>query len=201
MVIDDQAYDCRYASTPKNFWVRRLFDVLAVAIDLNSEKALKPGVENFQMNHVKYSKQQFKMAEHAKAFDLIAKIFGINSLKEYQKESLIALSQNKDCFICQPTGSGKSLVFQALPFFIYTKKKLSNTTINGNEYEKITASSVLANCNLKILVVSPLFSLIQDQENKLSKKKIRVSSITTAGSNALEHVEEVSKNRVETTAS
>ena len=142
--------------------MRRFSDVSAIAIDFNSERALKPGVDYFQMNHVEFS---FKMVEHEKAFNLIAKIFEIDGLKDYQKESLKALSQNKDCFVCQPTGSGKSLVFQALPFFMYINKLL-----NENVNEKITASSILTNCNLKVLVVSPLLSLIQDQENKLSLK-------------------------------
>ena len=37
---------------------------------------------------------------------------------------MIALSKGEDCFLCQPTGSGKSIVFQALPFFVYVVSSL-----------------------------------------------------------------------------
>ena len=48
------------------------------------------------------------------AFSLVCQIFGIKILKDYQKESMVALSKGEDCFLCQPTGSGKSIVCQAL---------------------------------------------------------------------------------------
>ena len=48
------------------------------------------------------------------AFWLVCQIFGIKSLKHYQKKSMIALSKGEDCFLCQPIDSGKSIVFQAL---------------------------------------------------------------------------------------
>ena len=55
------------------------------------------------------------------AFSLVCQIFGIKSLKDYEKESMVALSKGEDCFLCQPTGSGNLIVFQALPFFLYDK--------------------------------------------------------------------------------
>ena len=38
---------------------------------------------------------------------------------------MVALSKSEDTFLCQPTGSGKSIVFQALTFFVYAKAMLS----------------------------------------------------------------------------
>ena len=45
------------------------------------------------------------------AFSLVCQIFGIESLKPYQEQSMVALSKGEDCFLCQPTGSGKSIMF------------------------------------------------------------------------------------------
>ena len=38
------------------------------------------------------------------------------SLHSYQKEAFYHFLRGNDCFISQPTGSGKSLIFHALPF-------------------------------------------------------------------------------------
>ena len=65
-------------------------------------------------------------------------IFKLNELKSYQVEAIKALLDRQDVFVCQPTGSGKSLVFQALPLFYCEKKVFS-------------------------LVISPLVSLMSDQ--------------------------------------
>ena len=82
-------------------------------------------------------------------FSLVCQIFGIKSLKPYQKESMVALSNGEDCFLCQPTGSGKSIVFQAfLPFFVYAKAALSYK-------EEATLQAILENRKSKVLVASP----------------------------------------------
>ena len=80
------------------------------------------------------------------AFSLARQIFGIKSLKQYQKESMVALSKGEDCFLCQPTGSGKSIVFQALPFFVCTKSMLSCK-------EEVTLQMKMENCKSKVLAV------------------------------------------------
>ena len=98
------------------------------------------------------------------AFSLVCQIFGIKSLTPYQKESTVALSKGEDCFLCQPTGSGKSVLFQGLPFFVYSKAVLSYK-------EEVTFQTKLNNCKSKVLVVSPLLSLIRDQENTLLKRR------------------------------
>ena len=80
------------------------------------------------------------------AFSLAREIFGIKSLKQYQKESMVALSKGEDCFLCQPTGSGKSIVFQALPFFVCAKSMLSCK-------EEVTLQMKMENCKSKVLAV------------------------------------------------
>ena len=42
------------------------------------------------------------------AFKTICDLFFIKSLKDYQKEALIALSNGIDCFVCKPTGCEKN---------------------------------------------------------------------------------------------
>ena len=103
-------------------------------------------------------------------FSLVCKTFGIKSLKPYQKGSLVALSEGEDCFSCQPAGSGKSIAFQALAFFVYAKSVLSYK-------EEATFQTILENCKNKALVVSPLLNQIRDQEDTLIKKKRKVTSL------------------------
>ena len=118
------------------------------------------------------------------AFSLVCQIFGIESLKQYQKESMVALSKGEDCFLCQPTGTGKSIVFQALSFSVYAKTMFSCK-------EEVTLQMILENCKSKVLVVSPLLSLIQDQENTLIKKKIKVTSLMATSVSSVEQLDEV----------
>ena len=50
---------------------------------------------------------------------------------------------------------------------------------------------ILENCKSKVLVVSPLLSLIRDQENTLIKKKIKVTSLMTTSGSSVEQLHEV----------
>ena len=50
-------------------------------------------------------------------FGVINEIFGVE-LHVYQKDCLKNLINKVDCFVSQPTGSGKSLCYQAAPFFL-----------------------------------------------------------------------------------
>ena len=92
---------------------------------------------------------------------VICSIFKVEKLKPYQIQSLEALYNGKDIFVCQPTGSGKSLVFFALPYyFLYMKK---NRHVFQEDFELATVKS----CEQRIIVVSPLLSLMKDQHEKL----------------------------------
>ena len=72
------------------------------------------------------------------------------SLKEAQFEALKAIvMERKDSLVILPTGYGKSLVYQTLPF-IFDYLDVSSTT------------------NM-IIVVSPLNALMQEQVEKLSR--------------------------------
>ena len=76
------------------------------------------------------------------------------SLKQAQHEALKStVMERKDSLIILPTGYGKSLIYQTLPFI----------------FDYLEASS-----NAMIIVVSPLNALMQEQVEKLSQ---RVSTI------------------------
>ena len=55
------------------------------------------------------------MAAFEAAYDKILESFELNSLRSIQREALEKLVSGKDVLVIQPTGSGKSLIFQAAP--------------------------------------------------------------------------------------
>ena len=82
--------------------------------------------------------------------------------KEEQLQSIRAVYDGKSVFVWLPTGFGKSLCYQALPFVLDFKLGLVGT----------------AKCSA-VLVVSPLVSLIVDQVESLRKRKVDCSVITS----------------------
>ena len=69
-------------------------------------------------------------------------------LRSEQLEAIAAITERKDCLCVLPTGYGKSLIYQLLPFVF---DELSD----GEE-------------NSCVVVVSPLNAIIEDQISKLS---------------------------------
>ena len=86
------------------------------------------------------------------AIENASKFLGINTIKDFQLEAATAALLGKDVFVAKPTGSGKSLVFQILPFAHYQLQKMM-----GNE---------LAVPGF-IIVISPLTALMKDQMQRL----------------------------------
>ena len=41
----------------------------------------------------------------------------MEELRQFQKDAVFSMLERRDVFVCQPTGSGKSLVYLSLPFF------------------------------------------------------------------------------------
>ena len=72
-------------------------------------------------------------------------------LKEQQVRALKLLSEGRDVFVWFPTGYGKSLCYQLLPFLMDYKL--------GRTKGPLVARSV-------VLVISPLVSLMIDQESE-----------------------------------
>lgn len=96
------------------------------------------------------------------------KSMGIDfDLKEKQIEILKALYTGKDCVGILPTGYGKSLIFQLLPYFLQRKF--------GSSEPKL------------VLTVCPLSSLMEDQCMALRKKGLRVCMLNTEGTKGLSY--------------
>ena len=64
--------------------------------------------------------KQSKMAALEEAFIRAASLFKILELNAHQKRAIQAIVvDKKDVFVNLPTGFGKSLIYQALPFVFY----------------------------------------------------------------------------------
>eukprot|EP00794_Sanderia_malayensis_P002932 gene2932-3389_t len=83
-----------------------------------------------------------------------AKFFGINATKDFQLEAASAALLGKDVVVAKPTGSGKSFVFQILPFAHFELQKMM-----GNELG-ITSRNVSAfrSCYGQIAKLRSLFT-------------------------------------------
>ena len=82
------------------------------------------------------------------------------SLKPEQKECIKYIFDGKDVFVWLPTGFGKSICYEVLPF-IFDKK--------------------LGRDNSLVLVISPLVSLMVDQVRSLRSRSVK-ASVMSSGS-------------------
>ena len=85
-----------------------------------------------------------------------ATYLGVSSPKEFQKAAIAAVLSNKEVFVSYPTGSGKSLIFQALPI---AKGFLTEQT---------------SPLTYHVLVIQPVIALMKDQIKKLSDLGLNV---------------------------
>ena len=93
----------------------------------------------------------------ALARERILETFQVESLKDLQQEALEKLVSSRDVFLIQPTGSGKSLIFQSASiFFDIVRPKCAKAII---------------------LVISPLVSLMLVQVRFLKSLGIRAEII------------------------
>lgn len=82
------------------------------------------------------------------------RVFGYDSIKPLQSDAVNAALRGEDVFVNVPTGYGKSLIYQILPFcasFLLKELGVSPTVTP------------------RVLVVSPLLALMQDQAHKLKQ--------------------------------
>ena len=80
-------------------------------------------------------------------------------LKPEQLESIRHVAGGSDVFVWLPTGFGKSIIYESLPFVFEKLKKVSSL----------------------ILVVSPLVSLMVDQVQSLRKRGVQCSIMSDLG--------------------
>ena len=103
--------------------------------------------------------KQSKMAALEEAFIRAASLFKILELNAHQKRAIQAIVGNKkDVFVNLPTGFGKSLIYQALPFV----------------FDHVNKSA-----GYIVVVVSPLVSLMDDQVKILTDLGLSAISISS----------------------
>ena len=91
------------------------------------------------------------------------------SLIEEQRLAVKAIYEGRDVFVWLPTGYGKSLCYQTIPFVIDYKLGLKESSSRSG-----------------VLVVSPLVALMIDQVQNLRKRGVKSSIITSTSSVAKE---------------
>ena len=91
---------------------------------------------------------------------------GFEELKEKQIEALKAFADGKDVFVSLPTGYGKSLCYQILPFLYDALRGCA-----GRD-ETRTASIVV--------VVTPLVSIMKDQVSDLNNRQVSAIHILSS---------------------
>jgi superfamily II DNA helicase RecQ len=102
------------------------------------------------------------MASFEECVDFASRSLGLEfSLKEKQLETLRVLFMGHDCVSVMPTGYGKSVIFQCLPWLFQCKKEFQHPLIT--------------------VVVSPLTSLMQDQVMSLCERGIRACFLNCEG--------------------
>ena len=110
-----------------------------------------------------YQNRVDKMADDVErmhvAYERVLTTFNIKNLKDLQQEALEKLISGRDVFVIQPTGSGKSLIFQSAPICFDTVNPLPTN-----------AKSI-------VIVISPLASLMQDQVRYLKSLGISAEFI------------------------
>ncbi|XP_052216311.1 uncharacterized protein LOC127834484 isoform X2 [Dreissena polymorpha] len=99
------------------------------------------------------------MADFEKDLEYAVKELKIEfSFSDYQLRAMKSLYENKDTIAVLPTGSGKSLIFQTLPWLLQGKMAADRPMI--------------------VLVISPLNSLMQDQVISLCERGISACYIS-----------------------
>lgn len=91
--------------------------------------------------------------------DNAARALRCDKLRDFQRNAAVGILKGHDVLVSQPTGSGKSLIFQLLPFTV-VRPIVQNEDTDG-------LRSFTDEKNQFVLVISPLISLIRDQVNKL----------------------------------
>ena len=90
----------------------------------------------------------------------LCNLFEITDLKQYQKQCMVSVLNKNNCFVCKSTGSGKSLVFQGLPF------------VKQWMFGDVT-------CKYFVLVIPSPISLTKDQEEKMKRIGVSVAVLSS----------------------
>ncbi len=113
-----------------------------------------------------------KMASFEEAVKIVCEKYNLKDLNTYQREALTEFVLNRrDVFVNLPTGSGKSMIYLALPLLFDSMHPDNNHT--GHV----------------VVVVSPLISLMKDQLSYLCCLGITAVSLSDMENEDLENIE------------
>lgn len=120
------------------------------------------------------------------------------TLKNEQLQAIRAAYESRDVFVCLPTGYGKSLCYQVLPFMMDYKSKTQATSLVLHEshhgvHNYHNAGNILPinsgqDITSAVIVVSPLVALMEDQVSGLRKRGVNASIITASTSVSRENI-------------
>ena len=100
-----------------------------------------------------------------RSVDSVCKDFGLNILKNEQYQCIKEFMLGRDIFVNMPTGWGKSLIFQMVPFI---EMRLASFSDN----EAFRKKAIL-------LVICPLVALMKDQVKQLQDEGISASYVAS----------------------
>ena len=127
------------------------------------------------------SQSLFKMASRSnntidQVITNVGSCLGYEQVKEEQRQGVKAIIDGRDVFVAQPTGYGKSAIYQMAPFVKSTMDLLRDSHSDS-------VSSLLPEINKTqnscfALVICPLISLMRDQMQKMTEKGIKALSLS-----------------------
>ena len=86
------------------------------------------------------------------------KVNGYQKAREHQEEIIGAYFNGKDAFLCAPTGSGKSFVFELAPFVLHIKAGGKIEDSPSNVDKKVIVISPLVDKNKVFMIENNIFS-------------------------------------------
>ena len=98
------------------------------------------------------------MPPNTESIEFAIKRCGYTNLRDHQRQILEKMTEGKDCILCAPTGSGKSLIYEVAPFLFHHLK---------------TKEECINPMNSLVIVVSPLVALMRSQTADLCQRNIR----------------------------
>ncbi len=102
-------------------------------------------------------------------------------LKPEQEASIRHIYKGKDVFVWLPTGFGKSICYECLPFVFDFRATTAAAHASHSRHPTQGTSeieSVAAKCSL-VIVISPLISLMVDQVMSLRHRDVRAAVISS----------------------
>ena len=137
--------------------------------------------------------------QHSKIYERVCEIFKIPCLYPEQIEAIEAILNKKSVYASLPTGYGKSMVYYALPIVYDAKIHNANKSmvyyalpiVYDAKIHNSNNSSQVSQPTSKVIIISPLQSLMEDQVQYLKSVGLTAIAIhDEQGEDTLNKVEE-----------